>query len=103
MRLENTPEGRVVSSLSLRAEEQMKIKMRERRREMWNKRVVSLSRLSKTPEGREERLLKLSEMESYVKVCEDGMKKKRRGKKDCVGQRRCQKEVWSDSCCQERM
>ena len=57
MRLENTPEGRVVSSLSLRAEEQMKMKMRERRREKWNERVSRLSRPSKTPEGREERLL----------------------------------------------
>ena len=31
MRLENTPEGRVVSLLSLRDEEQMKMKMREGR------------------------------------------------------------------------
>ena len=35
MRLENTPEGRVVSWLLLRDEEQMKMKMRERKvREM---------------------------------------------------------------------
>ena len=33
MRLENTPEGRVVSWLSLRDEEQMKMKTRKRRRE----------------------------------------------------------------------
>ena len=33
LRLENTPEGRVVSWLSLRNEEQMKMKMREGRRE----------------------------------------------------------------------
>ena len=31
--------------------------MRERRREKWNEREASLSRPSKTPEGREERLL----------------------------------------------
>ena len=55
--MENTPEGRVVSWLSLRDEEQMKMKMREGRREKWNERVARLSRLSKTPEGREERLL----------------------------------------------
>ena len=41
----------------LRDEGQMKMKMRERRREKWNERVTRLSRLSKTPEGREERLL----------------------------------------------
>ena len=35
-RLENTPEGRVVSWLLLRDEEQMKMKMREGRREKWN-------------------------------------------------------------------
>ena len=38
LRLENTPEGRVVSLLLLRYEEQMKMKMRERRREKWNER-----------------------------------------------------------------
>ncbi len=58
-RLENTPEGRVVSWLLLRDEEQMKMKMRERRREKWNEREGRLSRPSKTPEGREERLLEL--------------------------------------------
>ena len=57
LRLENTPEGRVVSLLSLRDEEEMKMKMREGRREKWNERETSLSRPSKTPEGREERLL----------------------------------------------
>ena len=36
VRLENTPEGRVVNWLLLRVEEQMKMKMRERRREKWN-------------------------------------------------------------------
>ena len=35
MRLENTPEGRVVSWLLLR-DEKTKMKMRERRREKWN-------------------------------------------------------------------
>ena len=55
--MENTPEGRVVSWLSLRDEEQMKMKMREGRREKWNEREARLSRPSKTPEGREERLL----------------------------------------------
>ena len=61
MRLENTPEGRVVSCLLLRAEEQMKMKMkmREGRRETWNEREARLSRPSKAPEGREERLLEL--------------------------------------------
>ena len=34
--MENTPEGRVVSWLLLRDEEQMKMKMRERRRVKWN-------------------------------------------------------------------
>ena len=55
--MENTPEGRVVSWLLLRDEEQMKMKMREGRREKWNEREKRLSRPSKTPEGREERLL----------------------------------------------
>lgn len=55
--MENTPEGRVVSWLLLRDEEQMKMKMREGRREKWNEREARLSRPSKTPEGREERLL----------------------------------------------
>ena len=36
MRLENTPEGRVVSWLPLRYEEQMKIEMKDGRREKWN-------------------------------------------------------------------
>ena len=57
LRLENTPEGRVVSLLLLRYEEQMKMKMREGRREKWNERETRLSRPSKKPEGREERLL----------------------------------------------
>ena len=56
--MENTPEGRVVGWLLLRDEEQMKVKMREGRREKWNERSTRLSRPSKTPEGREERLLK---------------------------------------------
>ena len=55
--MENTPEGRVVSLLPLRDEEQMNMKMREGRREKWNERETRLSRLSKTPEGREEKLL----------------------------------------------
>ena len=38
-------------------EEQKKMKMREGRREKWNEREPRLSRPSKTPEGREERLL----------------------------------------------
>ena len=58
MRLENTPEGRIVSWLSLRDEDQMKMKMRERRKEKRNERVTRLLRPSKTPEEREERLLK---------------------------------------------
>ena len=57
MRLENAPEGRVVSWLLLRVEEQMKMKMRDGRREKWNERLTRLSRPSKTPEVREERLL----------------------------------------------
>ena len=57
LRLENTPEGRVVSWLLLRDEEQIKMKMREGRREKWNERETRFSRPSKTPEGREERLL----------------------------------------------
>ena len=40
-----------------RDEEQMKMKMREGRREKWKEREARLSRPSKTPEGREERLL----------------------------------------------
>ena len=60
--MENTPEGRVVSWLSLRDEEQMKMKMREGRREKWNERETRLSRPSKTPEGREERLLEEREI-----------------------------------------
>ena len=55
--MENTPEGRVVSWLLLRDEEQMKMKMREGRREKWNERETRLSRPSKTSEGMEERLL----------------------------------------------
>ena len=55
--MENTPEGRVVSLLLLRVEEQVKMKMREGRGEKWNVRKARLSRPSKTPEGREERLL----------------------------------------------
>ena len=57
MRLENTPEGRDVSLLLLSHEEQMKMKMREERREKWNEREIRLSRPSKTPEEREEKLL----------------------------------------------
>ena len=38
LRLENNPEGRVVSLLSLSIEEQMEMKMREGRREKWNER-----------------------------------------------------------------
>ena len=57
LRLENTPEGRVVSWLSWRDKEQMKMEMREGRREKWNERETRLSRPSNTPEGREERLL----------------------------------------------
>ena len=41
----------------LNHEEQMKMKMRDGRREKWNEREARLSRSSKTPEGREERLL----------------------------------------------
>ena len=55
--MENTPEGRVVSWLKERNEEQMKMKMMEGRREKWNEREARLSRPLKTPEGREERLL----------------------------------------------
>ena len=55
--MENNPEGRVVSWLSRRDEEQMKMKMRKGMREKWNEREIRLSRPSKTPEGREERLL----------------------------------------------
>ena len=55
--MENTPEGRVVSLLLLRDEEQMKMKMRKGRREKWSEREARLSRPSKTPEGSEERLL----------------------------------------------
>ena len=55
--MENTPEGRVVSLLLLRYEEQMEIKTREGRREKWIEREARLSRPSKTLEGREERLL----------------------------------------------
>ena len=55
--MENTPEGRVVSWLLLRDEGQMKMKMREKWREKWNENSARLSRRSKTPEGREERLL----------------------------------------------
>ena len=41
----------------------MKMKMREGRREKWNERETRLSRPSKTPEGREERLLESSSTE----------------------------------------
>ncbi len=57
LRLENTPEGTIVSWLLLSHEEQMKMKMREGRRKNWNVREARLSRPSKTPEEREERLL----------------------------------------------
>ncbi len=57
--MENTPEGRVVSWLLLRDEEQMKMKTGEGRREKWNEREARLSRPSKTPEGRGKRLLEL--------------------------------------------
>ena len=57
VKLENTPEGRVVSWLLLRDEEQMKMKrVREEVREI-ERNESKLSRPSKTPEGREERLL----------------------------------------------
>ena len=55
--MENTPEGRVASLLLYRDKEQMEMKMREGRKEKWNEREIRLSRPSKTPEGREERLL----------------------------------------------
>ena len=35
----------------------MKMKMREGRRDKWNEREVRLTRPSKTPEGREKKLL----------------------------------------------
>ena len=54
--MENTPEGSVVRLMPLRYEEQMKMKMRVGRREKQNERAARLSRHSKTPEGREERL-----------------------------------------------
>ena len=60
--MENTPEGRVVSLLFHIFKKKMKMKMREGRREKWNERVARLSRPSKTPEGREERLLYLREI-----------------------------------------
>ena len=41
VRLENTPDGRVVSWLPLRDEEQMKMEMRKERREKWNERESS--------------------------------------------------------------
>ena len=41
----------------------MKMKMRDLRREKWNERESRLSRPSKTPEGREERLLESRERE----------------------------------------
>ena len=41
----------------VRYEEQMKMKMREERKEKWNERVARLSRPSKTLEEREEKLL----------------------------------------------
>ena len=41
----------------LRDEEQMKMKMREGRREKWTEREGRLPRPPKIPEGREERLL----------------------------------------------
>ena len=55
--MKNTPDGRIVSLLLWRDEEQMKMKMRVGRRERWNEREAKLLRYSKTPEGREERLL----------------------------------------------
>ena len=58
MRLENTPEGRVVRLLPMRDEEQMTMKKEGEERE-WNERETRLSRPLKTPEGREERLLEL--------------------------------------------
>ena len=56
LRLENTPDGRVVGRLLWR-DEKKDMRMNERRREKWNERETRLSRPSKTPEGREERLL----------------------------------------------
>ena len=41
LRLENTPEGRVVSWLLLRDEEQMKMEMREERRGRRGRREIS--------------------------------------------------------------
>ena len=61
--MENTPKGRVVSRLLLRNEEQMKMKMKEGRREKWNEREIRLSRPSKTPEGREETLFQARSLE----------------------------------------
>ena len=45
-----------------RDEEQMKMEMRERRREKLNERANSLLKRTKTPEGREERLLEEREI-----------------------------------------
>ena len=63
MRLENTPEGRLIKSFPSRDDEQMKMKKREGRREKWNKSCARFSRPSKTPEGREEKLLESREKE----------------------------------------
>ena len=46
----------------LQSTEQMKMEMRKGRREKWNEREARFSRPSKTPEGREERLLELRKM-----------------------------------------
>ena len=55
--LENTPEGRVVSWLLLRARTNGDGNEGENEREKWNEREARLSRPSNTPGGREERLL----------------------------------------------
>ena len=76
LRLENTPEGRVVSWLLLRDEEQMKMKMREGRRREKEREKPGCQDLQKhLKEGRKDCCIQ-GKYESEMNVCEDGMKKK---------------------------
>ena len=77
LRLENTPEGRVVSWLLPRYEEQMKMKKKEIEGEINGMRYKpGCQDLQKhLKEGRRDCWNQVQQ-KSYMKACEDGMKKK---------------------------
>ena len=78
----------------------MKMKMKEGRRNGMREKPGCQDLQKHLKEGRRDCCNK-GKQKSDLKDCEDGMKKKLRGQKGCVGQRRYQKEVWSGGCCRE--